>query len=456
MRPPSGQPDANDPATPSIKRRSRWPAILSALVLSVALVGCGAGADPASKPGPGPEHRAALGANLWVSMSGGRCVRRPRPSGEIAASACGSLEAAYQAAHCGDLVQIGPGDYIATQDIQDNPRLDNCSKPVVFTSSAKGRVYLASVEAGQFGDATTNGGSSWTLENVSLGDRITLLPPAHDVTLRGIHGGSFYVDGAQHVLIEGSTFGPCFSGVPQSGHCTNNSKIDASYQSGGRTYTTSDVVVRHNVLHHYVNDADSHFECLFLAGGDGITIDANVFADCENYGIFMQPYTEVGFAGLVIENNVFYSTQASNGSARIYALDFGGNGSPIDNVLIRFNSFAPNEGITDDGAPPGSGDVVLGNIVGYSGTKPCIAGVTYAYDIELDARCGPTNVAVRRLPYADRSAGAAAFSLTPSSVARGLVPAGNASADVPTDFFGTPRPAGKRRDAGAIQSPGLT
>jgi hypothetical protein len=425
--------------------------MLCALLASAAIAGCGS-ADPVAQPARHRPTPTVVGANLWVSLGAGRCVRTRVHRREAAGRACGSLEAAYQKAHCGDVVEIEPGNYAATQDIQDNPRLDACAKPVVFRSSPKGGVHLENVEAGQFGDATTNGGSSWTLEGVSLGNRITLMPPAHDVTLRGIHGGSFYINGAHHVVIEDSSFGPCYSGSPQTGSCTNNSKIDASYQSGGRTYTTSDVTLRHNVIHDYINNADSHFECLFLVGGDDISIAANVFSDCENYGIFMQPYSGRGFAGLLIQNNLFNGTQASNGSSRIYALDFGGNGAPIDNVVIRFNSFAPNQGITDDGAPPGSGDVVIGNIVGYSGSRPCIPGVSYAYNVELGARCGPTDVAVRRLPYVSVASGSINFHLRPHSVARGLVPTGTVAGTVSTDFYGTLRRVGERRDAGAIQS----
>jgi hypothetical protein len=450
MQLPVGHTVVHKPVTAWISRRSSWLTTLCALLLCGVLVGCGA-TDPAADPAARRPSRG--GANLWVRRGGGHCVRRRIRGREVTRLACGSLGAAYQAARCGDAVEIEPGDYAATQDIQENPRLDSCAKPVVFTSSPRRGVFLENVEAGQFGDATTNGGSSWTLESVSLGDRITLLPPAHDVTLEGIHGGSFYIVGAQHVVIENSSFGPCYSGATPTGYCTNNSKIDASYQSGGRTYTTSDIAVRHNIIHDYINDADSHFECLFLAGGDHILIDANVFSDCENYGIFMQPYTGLGFAGLVIQNNLFSSTRASNGSSRIYALDFGGNGNSIDNVLIRFNSFATDEGITDDGGPPGSGDVVIGNIVGYSGTSPCVAGVTYAYNVELDARCGPTDSAVRRLPYLRAGSASVDFNLKPDSVARGLVPARDARG-VSRDLYGHPRLAGKPLDAGAIQSTG--
>jgi hypothetical protein len=446
MRRITAHPDVPD----RVMRRRLLISAVCAMFLSVGLIGCGSAS-------PDPPARAAAraddGANLWVTPRGGSCRRRARPGREIGGRACGSLQAAYRVAHCGDVVDIAPGQYMATQDITENPRLDSCEEPVVFRAGPKRGVYLENVQAGQFGDATTNGGSSWTLEDVRLGDRITLMPPARHITLRRIHGGSFYVDGAQDVVIEGSSFGPCYSGTPQTGHCTHNSKIDPSYQSGGKTYLTSDVTIRHNVLHDFVNDADSHFECLFLAGGARIAINSNVFSGCENYGIFLQPYAGIGFTGLVIQNNLFYGTRGGNGSSRIFALDFGGNGAPIDNVVIRYNSFAPNQGITNDGGPvPGSGNLVIGNIVGYSGSKPCIAGVTYAYNVQLGARCGPSNVAVRRLPYVDATAGSPDFRLRPRSVARGLVPASNAAADVLRDFYGHARPSRSRRDAGAIQS----
>jgi len=352
-----------------------------------------------------PPRGDPSGANLWISLSGGSCTRSAEASSQTPAADCGSLNAAYHAAHCGDIVDIETGQYANTEDIQEDPALDSCTTPVVFQSAPGARVTLDNVEAGNYGDVTTNGASWWTLRDVALGNRLQVLPPAHNVTIDHIHGGSFYVNGVHNMTIENSTFGPCYSGSLVTGQCDNNSKVDSGYNSGGTIYTTTDVNIVHNTIHDYINNGSTHFECVFIVGGTNITFDANRFDYCQNYGIFMQPYSGQPFNNVVIENNWFYRTEDDAGST-IYAVDFGGNGAPISNVLIQFNNFAPDEGVTDDGGPlVGTNDRVIGNIGGDRWYEPCIRGVTYADNIWNGRACSSTDRVVRHLPYVDASTG---------------------------------------------------
>ena len=50
-----------------------------------------------------------------------------------------------------------------------------------------------------------------------------------NVYLNQISGGSVGIYGDQHVLVQNSTFGPCYSGTVATGDCTNNTKIDTNW-----------------------------------------------------------------------------------------------------------------------------------------------------------------------------------------------------------------------------------
>lgn len=382
------------------RRRILWFVVVAVGVVVVAGV-----IVATTDSGPAVTAADPGGANLWVSSAGGSCMRRAVRSSQTPSRDCRSLNAAYHRAHCGDIVDIDPGNYPVTQDIQDDPALDACTTPVVFQPAPGARVTLANVEAGNYGDVTTNGASWWTLRDVSLGNRLAVLPPAHNVTLDHIRGGSFYLNGVRDMRIENSTFGPCYSGRILTGECDNNSKVDSGYDSGGSAYTTTGVDIVDNTFHDYLNNGDTHFECMFMVGGTDITFNGNHFAHCQNYGIFIQPYSGQPYNKIVIENNSFYKTRDDAGST-IYAVDFGGNGGNISNMLIRDNRFAPDEGVTEDGGPlVGTNDRVIGNVGGDYWYEPCIAGITYADNVWNGRPCSATDKVMRRLPYVDAAVG---------------------------------------------------
>ena len=89
-----------------------------------------------ARPSSAQEGRASAsptaGANLWVDTNGGSCSRSAKGGNYTDPQACGSFQAAYGAARCGDVVGVRPGSY-SSQTISSRK---SCSPTtlVTFTS----------------------------------------------------------------------------------------------------------------------------------------------------------------------------------------------------------------------------------------------------------------------------------------------------------------------------------
>jgi len=349
---------------------------------------------------------------------------------------------------------VRAGNYSAQrQALLDEASKDRCLAPVQIEAAPGARAVFGTID-----DNIVTRGASWvTFTNLDVTDTINLVGASH-ITLSGIQGGTVYIGGAQHVLIEDSRFGPCYSGTPVVGDCTTNFKIDSGWQYavGGPSFTTDGVIVRHNTLADYVNNANSHFECMFIRGGENIVIDANVFHVCQHYGIFLQPATAGYDVNTTIENNLFDETEDFGmRDNRPGAVDVASDGpAPLTRVLIRFNSFAPYDGVFNEALNDriGPGVQVVGNIGGDAWYHPCIGGITYADNLWNGSRCGTTDRVTARLPYVDSTRGHEDFHLRPHTVADGMVTADQANLLLGTDFYGNVRPITAAREPGAIES----
>ena len=477
-----------------------------AVVLAAPVVGCGPGrlARMAARPGT---------ANLWVSTSGGSCARESTLGAEVPSGDCGSLNAAYQAASCGDRVYIDAGDYAAEQDLVDKPSLDSCSVPVVFenapgttqsevvfSNTNLGRAGYAAnpggIDSGNDSQGNTNGASNWTLEGVTVKQEITLFPPTANVTIDNVQGGAMSIAATKNVTVENSNFGPCYNLVTtttgqtnangQAGptfspnpsvSCNSNIKIMGTWtQQSGTVYNLNGLTFKNNVIHDFIDDnsdeATDHFECMFIDGGANITLDSNKFYDCQIYSIFLQPFSGYPITGLTIQNNWFWADQnvegpcSANGNcpappARDSALDFGeSSSSDVSNVLVRYNSFDPNDGITVDGAAPSAASNVrfVGNIVGNSGYKPCIVGATYGYNVWLttdtsqSTPCGTGDSTQATSPFVtSRQTGSTPddLHLACNNYARSYVTPNSSDDQLNNDIDGNARNPNGPRDAGA-------
>ena len=84
-------------------------------------------------PAP-PPPRQTSGANLWVDGSGGSCTRQATSGNYADSQACGSFQAAYAAAQCGDIVGVQPGCY-GSQSIRGGSKSCSSSTQVTITSA---------------------------------------------------------------------------------------------------------------------------------------------------------------------------------------------------------------------------------------------------------------------------------------------------------------------------------
>ena len=459
---------------------------LGLVTLGVLAAGCGSSSHHQPRP-PGHHHvQVKAKANLWVSKSGGACTRQTTAGAEIPAQACGSLNAAYAAASCGDVVNIDAGNYKAEQNMIDNPALDHCASPVVF-QAAPG-VARSAVVFSYPGNAIndydgccgggTKGASNWVLQNVTVRGGIQW--NTRNVTINNIQGGSLYLSGTG-IKVENSNLGPCYNlvtlpageknnvGYPGPTHspdpsveCNQNIKIGAN-----------DVTFKHNVIHDFLDDDSNsyfdHFECVFIAAGTKITFDSNKFYDCQIYSIFLQDYAGP-ISDVTIQNNWFWANEGGMGActadrqcppvdAGVIAHDtltFGATDKGISNVLIRYNSFDPCCGIAQEGSMLGPNIRAVGNILGGPTAGGCIPGVAFSYNLWQDGGdggpCGSGDLTTTSDPFVSSGKSGAIpddLHLRCGTPAQNLVKPNTPDYQLNVDIDGNPRNPEGPRDAGA-------
>jgi hypothetical protein len=289
-------------------------------------------------------------------------------------------------------------------------------------------------------------------------------PGSSHITLVDMDAGSIDMWQARHVTVRGGDYGPC-DVVAGTENVCGNSKLDVS----------RNVTIDGALFHDYrfdsscftVSGADCHWECMYINGGENITIRNSKFRDCALFGIFATisgPDAGVmGHRNLTIEGNWFdtpWTEDSSGGSrARATAVSLAWcQNSPqgYRKVAVRFNSFQRNTGLELDLNPSCVFDdvQVVGNLLGYSGR--CDPRVAYAYNVWSTSlgrgRCSPTDrVGGYALPYRNPSSGEAFdFRLAPRrTIADDLVPASTPGACPRIDADRERRPMGSRCDAGA-------
>jgi chitodextrinase len=399
-------------------------------------------------------------ANLWVatggSDSGSNCKRFATQTAQPTASTvCATLARAYSLAACGDTIDVASGDYSGTdQFLKDQPSLDSCTSPVIIQAASGNRsdVVFGRILSESGYNTYAGGASWWTLQHVTVKQRIDVVQPSQHDTINDVDGGAFYVNGAQHLVIENSDWGPCWSdNSPSASHpCTDNLKVE----SGGGGAISSDIVIEHNDIHDFTMTTN-HFECLAPWGGNNITIDANHFWNCDIYAIAPSSTgsgscsSDPTWSGLVIENNW------------IGRVDGGGNQNGVGfqhggcwtNSVIRYNSFS-NSGIdqTSGDSSEVAGVTAIGNV---GPAETCVPGMTYEYNVWVGSgTCGSSDIHVASLPYvntSDQAAGDYHLAGAPGSTsADNFVPCTSPPANLNHDRDGDARPAaGSTCDAGA-------
>jgi len=378
---------------------------------------------PTTTPPPPTTTAPVLSAsaNLWVSLSGGSCARQSTKGAEVSSGDCGTLQAAWDAAQCGDTINIDSGNYggdpAAPVTLFDtNAALrGTCSSPVVIEpgpGATRSSVIFGQVDSGYLGQDPVEGSSNWFIQDITIAAVMNVQGDSDNDTLNDIQGGTMYINGARNFTLENSNMGPCYNTLPGPNPaitCQSNFKVDPSDVSyGGQT--TENITLNHDYFHDFIdnntNSATDHDECIFLNGGVNETIENSKFSVCQLYAIFLQPYSGVPFTNLVIQNNWFSGTENGGSNADEYgtprntAVELGSNGPiGIDGALIRFNSFAADEGITQSsfGNSNDANDRIIANILG---NGSCDTGVTYGYNLMINQpTCGTGDTTITTSPY---------------------------------------------------------
>jgi hypothetical protein len=268
---------------------------------------------------------------------------------------------------------------------------------VTFQAAAGASV---SVEAVAFGDGigSTNAPDRITLKNFAVRKHVNLTGDVEHVTLNGINGGGFSIQGANHVLIKGGDWGPCDSSGPSE--CRAQSFITDASRHATIHEPTRNVTIDGAVFHDFrITAADDHFECLFTTGGTNVTIRNSRFYNCDTYAIATGARDWSVYANWVIENNWFGRTCCFGTRDRNSAIVMGGP-IQVSNILIRFNTFISGQGVVSEGSPAGANVRIVRNILQYTG---CLRGVRYSGNLFSGGRC---SLADRNFVYGYRFDGA--------------------------------------------------
>jgi hypothetical protein len=439
--------------------------------LSASTAACGSRPSPAPKPAPAPKpkpsHPTAPATPPISSPIGPQPAPAPpvtptpapapvppppsagqayvSPSGSdanpcTASQPCLSFGRAYKVVASGGVVQIAGGTY-AGQIIAEDPA--KTGAPVTFEPAAGALVTVSGMlDVGQ-DQFKVKAPRNIVLRNLRATSEIRIWSGSSGITVENADANNFMIVDASDITIRGGDFGPCVAGPGVS--CV--SKIAGPLARN---------IVIEDALFHDISSSNPdlyHIECMFLRSGTNVTIRRNKFQNCEVFDLFIQGQPEVDkFSGILIENNWFDAPLLGSGARRMSAISVNGS-KPVENLVLRNNSFSRLAGPMFDDNTPLSNVRVVGNLF-LNGRCPSRSGVVFAYNLFVpfsaftgQTPCGATDKRVDSFGYVN--ADGFDYSLTASSPARD---AGSPSDYPGTDIDGKARPSGARADAGAVEA----
>ena len=394
-------------------------------------------------------------ANLWVDPNGGSCARNASAVAYADATACGSLNAAYQAAANGDTVRVRGGSYSG----QNIGQKDAAAAPGITITNATGETveYASLTVKGSF--VRVGGFLAHDLSVDGAGNNATNRP-VEEVVVE-----NFEIDGRDR---NGSPIG-YLRGVRavtwRNGEIHSNKNMslvlaDQDASAGALNQVTFDKMVFHDAL--LDSGSGAHTECLYAQGINNLRITNSHFYRCAVMDVFITRWTgtNVDPIGGYIENNIF-ETPLSEGNVCCAANAFhfrnGGEPAPnINNWDFRYNLFvgALSLGGTEN-AIEGGGLRVIGNT--FLGSSTCKAGGTWTANVHGDgSSCGgsaettanSTTIRAGYAGYVGSIAGNNNWRLTPTSI---LIDKGTTTSYPTLDTSGTTRYGGAAPDSGPYE-----
>jgi chitodextrinase len=310
---------------------------------------------------PPPSSSGAAQVAVATNGNDSSCVRSDLTK------PCKTFQQAYAIAQLGDTVNVAAGTY-PNQLINDvQGKTSPSSQRVTFVAQGTVTVNINLGDQFTHPDAADNltfqgfhGTGAWSID-----------PGANNITFDHVQTTNIYDNGTVGYTVTNSDFGGC-TVTTTNGPC-DNFKIE-----GGAT----NVVLDHDTFHDFrvAPGSGEHFECIFLADSQHVTISNSSFTNCEYYDIFVQTQT-LGISHVALSGNSF--TPAFNGQGaqnRSMAVNISDRGIAFDDWTLTGNNFQAVGGVGSDFEWDASGTYTHFTFTGNTFSQPasCMSGATYS------------------------------------------------------------------------------
>jgi hypothetical protein len=318
-------------------RRRPWRPV--AVVLAVAVAGCGSDGTPTSPPPQAQSSRAPEPpADLYVARNGSD------KASCTAEAPCKTFNRAFEVAEPGQVVEVAAGSY-ADQLLDAAPKAGG--PRVVFRPAAGADVTVASIGVStgpvEFRDMRAKAGT--------YNDQ-----DAHDVTYLRVHAQNLFIRGSSKVAYVESDIGP-------NGRKDDMNWITAAY---GTDRGARDVRIERTRIHDIVMHKEgAHIDCLAADDVDGLVIRDSSFSNCEHFALLFGTDTATGRGArnVVVEGNELDCCRSGYYSIGLGQVDgpmvirdnvanknFGFLGGPVKGVEIHGNTLPGHQASTCDKA----------------------------------------------------------------------------------------------------------
>lgn len=376
---------------------------------------------PTATPTPGLTL-----ANLFVNPAGAGATptRCPAVCPYVAGDAYGSLDAASDAASCGDLVLVRSGTLAGNQIISSTRTCSgwsttSCSSCVTIREYPSETVTVT-------GDLDTN--ADWTVvDGFTVGGDWDIHTAAINNVLyknNDVHNVFFDANGTQFITMLGGSVGNVVNSHPQ-----------LAPVSGTGSNWMQDVLFQ-GVDFHDVDCTDCvafHVECIQVVGGTRITFRGNRFRNCSISDLQLTQYNGSGTpVDFVIENN-WFGSPADGGTTSFHVNNAA---AEVLNLVFQYNSGTTQPGL--DNVALMTNAIIRGNYMPIPSCTLPGSGWSFVNNVWSGGTCSASDASDPTLDFVNTTP-TSAMDLHLTSTSSGAV--GNGDPTCPAaDYDGDSRP----------------